>query len=215
MTSNFRLLPLAVLAASPAWAAGGSVAGNVKAGADSPFSWVVYLERAPSLPGAAASATRKEIAQQDIKFKPEVAYVPLGATLDFPNRDKFYHNAFSASPGNQFDLGLYRGGVTKSVVVREPGELDIYCNIHPDMYARVLVLPSPFYAEVASDGSYQIKDIPPGKYTLVAWSPRHQPARQEVRIEAGRQTAASFSLKARPFPERHMNKNGEPYGRYK
>src|SRR2546426_238100 len=139
MPSNFRLLPLAVLAASPAWAAGGSVAGNVKAGADSPFSWVVYVERAPSLSAAPASAPRKEIVQQDIKFKPEVA----------------------------------------------------------------------------SDGSYQIKDIPPGKYTLVAWSPRHQPARQEVRIEAGRQTAASFSLKARPFPERHMNKNGEPYGRYK
>jgi plastocyanin len=214
MRSRLWLIPFALVVASPARAATGSVAGKVTAGADSPFLWIVYLEGgAPPRP--VAEGPPKEILQEDVKFKPSVAYVALGTTLAFPNRDKFYHNAFSPTTGNQFDLGLYRGGVTKSVTLRAPGEVDIYCNIHPDMYARVLVLPSSLYAEVASDGSYEVKGVPPGKYTVVAWSPRHQPQRQEVTVAAGRPATATFSLRGRPFPSRHLNKSGEPYGRYK
>lgn len=202
-------LPLA------AHAAGGSVSGKV-AGSDAGGQpWVVYLEGAAGAADASA-AESKEILQKDMMFAPNAAVVRSGATVQFRNVDKIYHNVFSPTAGSEFDLGLYRGGVAKAQTLREPGEVDVYCNIHPGMHARILVVPNRFYSVVGPDGRYEIADVPPGRYTAVAWSATHEAVRKPVEVAAQRRAGADFTFKSRPFPlVPHLNKDGEGYGRYK
>jgi plastocyanin len=201
---------LLLLLSLPALADGkGTIRGQVTAEGGRP--WVVYLEKAePATPPAA----RLKIEQKNTRFVPEALVAIVGQTIDFPNLDKFYHNVFSVTPGNEFDLGLYRSGVSKSAQLTQPGELTIYCNIHPEMVAQVLVLQNAHYAEVAADGSYTLADVTPGSYTVVAWSGKHEPVKQTVEVKAGAAAKANFTLKLRKAGA-HLNKNGEQYGRYK
>jgi len=219
MTLRAWTLTVPALAlALPLSAAGGTLSGRVSAEDDKGRPWVVYIERVggPAWTGP-APAEPKEVAQKDMAFAPSALYVRAGASVRFRNNDKIFHNVFSSTPGSEFDLGLYRGGVDKAQPMREAGEVDVYCNIHPGMHARILVLPNRFYAEVAEDGRYEIADVPPGQYTLVAWSARHESVRKPVQVGADRRTTtADFALKGRPFPVvPHLNKGGEGYGRYK
>jgi hypothetical protein len=97
-----------------------------------------------------------------------------------------------------------------------PGEVDVYCNIHPGMHARILVVPNRFYVQVGPDGRYEITDVPAGKYTVVAWSASHEPLRRPVEVAADRRASVDFAFKSRPFPlVPHLNKDGDGYGRYK
>ena len=64
-----------------------------------------------------------------------------GTTVTFPNYDAVYHNVFSPSPGNTFDLGSTRAGDKPGqVALTTPGVVDVFCNIHSKMSAKVLVL---------------------------------------------------------------------------
>jgi len=189
----------------------GSITGTVTAeGGGKPL--VVYIEKAD--PPAKAPTERPKVEQRNTRFNPEVVVVRQGQTLEFPNLDKFYHNVFSVTPGNEFDLGLYRGGVSKTATLDQPGEIDVYCNIHPEMAAKILVLQNDYFAEAAADGSFTIANLPPGNYTLVAWSARHEPQKKPIEVKAGAALKVSFALKPRKAAT-HLNKNGEQYGRYK
>jgi len=152
--------------------------------------------------------------QRDTQFVPRALVVVQNQSIAFPNTDKFYHNVFSPTPGNEFDLGLYRGGASKSVELHEAGEVDVYCNIHPSMEMKILVLQNDLYGQAGADGAYHIANVPPGSYTLVAWSPTHEPVKRAIQVTAGATLKADFTLKKRRDPKAHLNKNGEQYGRY-
>lgn len=206
LAASFLLLPAAAMA--------GSIEGKVTAPDRRDHPLVVYVEKGPPAP-AAPSPERARVGQKGATFTPGSVVVPLGGTVEFPNFDKIYHNVFSLAPGNEFDLGLYRGGVSKSATFGSPGEVDVFCNIHPDMHARVLVVPSPQYASVDEKGAFRIADLKPGEYTVVAWSPAHEPQRKTIIVKEGAATA-DFTLEPRRFPNTpHLNKHGEQYGRYK
>ena len=205
------------LAALPGAAFAGSIEGKVTAPGRGDLPLVVYVEEG----GKAESAVdvpakeRVRIGQKQTRFAPSAVVVPMGAKVDFPNYDKIYHNVFSLTPGNEFDLGLYRGGVSKAATFAQPGEVDVYCNIHPEMHARVLVVPSKRYVEVGEDGSFTLADVPAGTWTVVAWSPEHEPESRKVTVKNGA-AKVDFSLKERRFPNTpHLNKTGEQYGRYR
>src|SRR4051794_9682364 len=74
---------------------------------------VVYLKGVPGPPPRPLSPP-PVMRQRDKAFVPEVLAVTRGTTVEFPNDDKIYHNAFSLSRVAKFDLGLYRGGAVKS-----------------------------------------------------------------------------------------------------
>ena len=200
----------ALLLALPA--AAGSISGKVTgSGEASPV--IVYVEKGPG-DSRAVAAPKREVVQRNSQFEPEAVWVRSGDAVDFVNRDNIYHNVFSPSAPNSFDLGLYRGGLKKSVQMQGSGEVDVYCNIHPDMKAKVLVIPAGSRAVDVVEGAYSLTDLEPGSYTLVAWSAAHEPARLEVNLKAGGAAHADFALKPRSSM-RHLNKNGEQYGRYK
>jgi plastocyanin len=144
-------------------------------------------------------------------FVPHVEAVTVGSTITFPNLDNIMHNVFSISRGNRFDLGLYKSGASKTHRFDSPGLVRIYCNIHPQMSAFVLVLDNPYFAWANPDGSFRIDNVPPGNYTLKAW---HEQAQAESRVTVGKGGAEGIQLllDARRFKSKpHLNKFGKPY----
>jgi plastocyanin len=134
---------------------------------------VVYLARIP----AAAESTlagargRPQLAQWEEAFVPRVVVVARGRAVDFPNRDPIYHNVFSLSPAKRFDLGKYRQGQSRAVVFDRTGLVKVFCDIHAEMEAFVLVVPNHAFAQPAADGSFELPDLPPGGYELRLWHP--------------------------------------------
>jgi plastocyanin len=155
-----------------------------------------------------------EIKQENKQFIPHLAVVQAGTEVVFPNLDTVFHNVFSTSPRNAFDLGSYRGGdKPRSVVMTAPGLVEIFCNVHQKMNANVMVVPNSLYTKVRPDGTFRIENVPVGSRKIVAWSPNTKLSAQKVDVTAsgGR---ATFSLEYEEAPA-HTNKLGLPYGSYK
>lgn len=199
----------------------GSVTGRVKLlGLDGEAqrdasSVVVSLEAVPnSDPKRIGLSRNAKITQRDRRFVPEVVVITSGSTVDFPNEDLIDHNVFSLSRTRVFDLGLYRNPESKSVVFHRPGVVDVYCNIHPDMAAKIKIVDTVFYATVKADGSFDIAGVPPGVYPIVAWQPHGEEYRGQVTIEAGKSAKVEISLRQGSRSRQHLNKEGKAYGRY-
>jgi plastocyanin len=153
------------------------------------------------------------IDQRNKSFTPGWAVIRRGTTIEFPNHDNIYHNVFSHASGNSFDLGLYNSGApAKAHSFQSAGSVDIYCNIHPQMAASVLVVPNDLFAKIQPDGSFMIKNVPSGQRKIVAWSPGTTLAAQWVELKPGSSADVALTLvhKARG----HKNKAGRAYGSY-
>lgn len=212
-----KVVALVSALAAPVSAHAGALAGTITAEGGLAAGTTVYLEGGPaSVKEALAPQPKRKVAitQKNSAFAPSAVVVTAGSVVDFPNEDKIYHNVFSLTEGNEFDLGLYRGGVSKTVTLKKTGEIDIYCNIHPDMIAKVLVVETPYVASVAGDGKYSFADVPAGTWTVKFWSPDHEAVSKTVTV-AGADARTDASLKRRKESKAHLNKNGEQYGRYK
>lgn len=110
--------------------------------------------------------------QKGLKFHPQVLPILVGATVDFPNEDNLFHNVFSYSQPREFDLGRYPMGDSRSVVFDRPGIVRVYCDIHSDMSATILVLDNPYFATPDDAGAFVLPNVPEGKYTLNVWYAR-------------------------------------------
>lgn len=173
---------------------------------------VVYLE---GVAGAVPTAKNAVIRQREKQFDPPLTIVVRGTTVDFPNEDKIFHNVFSVSRPARFDLGLYKRGTMKSVEMKRTGTVDVYCNIHPDMVAKVKVLDNGFYTITDKTGAFSLEGVPAGEYPIVAWLPTGDEAKGTVTVKAG--AAAEIKLAVTEVAKKatHTRKDGTPYGRYK
>jgi plastocyanin len=153
-----------------------------------------------------------QVSTADKEFSPHMLVVPLGSTITFDNHDPFNHNVFSLSEGNPFDLGMYGRGETRSVKFGRAGIVRIYCNVHPQMSALVVVRDNPYYGQPSSDGSFSIPSVPPGRYTLHAWHERSSEMSREIEVPAGGIDSLELELDARGYKFKpHLNKFGRPY----
>ena len=141
---------------------------------------------------------KKIIDQRNLKFLPTVAAITVGETVDFPNNDKSWHNVYSKGGANDFDLGLYAPGKTRSKKFDKVGVSRILCNAHPNMEAFVVVKDHPFYSATDSRGNYEIKNVPLGKARVEIWYPNLEVTSETVEIvRDGEVFALNVDLKNR------------------
>jgi plastocyanin len=131
---------------------------------------VVYLETAPRGAFEVPGGGRARMDQRNEAFVPHVLAITVGTTVDFPNNDQTFHNVFSLSKTQPFDLGRYASGKSKSVRFDQPGIVRVFCDIHSHMNAFILVFAHRFFSVTDEAGRYRIDDVPPGTYTVVVWS---------------------------------------------
>jgi plastocyanin len=153
---------------------------------------VVYLTGVTK-PGGPAPM-RARIAQKDEQFTPQVAVVTTGSTIDFPNEDPYFHNVFSLSSAASFNLGRYRSGESRARQFPQAGIVKVFCQIHAQMNAVILVLDHPWFAIPEADGTFTIPNVPAGEHSLVAWHERIGEKRERVRVSAGAATNVTFTL---------------------
>ncbi|MFB3855589.1 MAG: hypothetical protein ACE148_17455 [Vicinamibacterales bacterium] len=158
---------------------------------------VVYLENAPvSAFEPRPTDLRATIDQENETFVPHVVAVPVGATVDFPNSDPFFHNVFSLSKARRFDLGRYAQGRSKAVRFDQPGIVRVFCDIHSHMSAFILVFAHPFFAVTEPGGQYRIEGVPPGSYSVAAWYEGEVVAKRRAAVPpAGGVVRVDFSVR--------------------
>lgn len=144
---------------------------------------VVYLDSHENLDGAPRRAEMATIAQKRKRFIPDFVVVSKGTVVEFPNWDDFDHNVFSRSEAAPaFDLDRYPRGQSKSRVFEKTGVVQVFCNIHPQMRATVVVTPNPYFAVADESGAVVLGNVPPGTYELVAWHGHCEEHRETVEV---------------------------------
>jgi hypothetical protein len=142
--------------------------------------------------------------------------VPKNSTVEFPNADPIYHNVFSVSGANRFDLGLYRSGATKPRTFDEAGLVRIYCNIHPQMIGFVMVVDSDYVAVTPPSGAFELANVPAGARVLKVW---HEEAGAELSVPITVKASGGDASPGDPIridvsafkAEPHKNKYGKDY----
>jgi len=163
------LLVTAFGCVSPNAFCGGKVTGAVDASmAKYKTGAVVYLK---GVPGKIRPKTAV-VEQKNIEFTPHVIAVPVGSTVSFVNRDHVNHDIFSDDTTKPLDINNSEHGIFKKVVFDKPGAVNLRCTLHAEMSGYVVVVDSNYYAVTGADGTFSIRNVPPGRYEVAAWSER-------------------------------------------
>jgi len=154
--------------------------------------------------------------QKNKTFEPHLLVITKGSTVDFPNRDPWFHNVFSLFNGKRFDLGLYEAGTTRTVHFDREGISFIFCNIHPEMSAVVVVLASQYFAVPDKQGEFSIASVPAGRYTLHVWnenalSAALQALSRTVEVSAASHSVGTMRVQVTTASTSHKNKYGQEY----
>jgi plastocyanin len=178
---------------------------------------VVWLEPLAGLPVLRDKPARAVMIQKDKTFSPHVLPIVIGATVDFPNYDPIFHNAFSNYNGQIFDIGLYPPGTTRSIIFKREGVVRVFCNIHPTMSAVIVVLASPYFCVSNKSGDLQMTGVPAGSYRMRVF---HERATEQmladltktVEVSADRIQLPQISVSESGYLQLpHQNKYGKEY----
>jgi plastocyanin len=199
------LLALALFASPQEGKAGGAITGKVRLAKEAkkkvmvvkytgpgiekrkqpaPSPAVVWIKDAPK---TEVTAGKLSILQQGLEFRPRVAAVTTGSTVEFPNGDDLFHNVFALTgTKNDFDLGKFPKDTdpVPAKTLKIAGRVDIRCKIHEHMRGFIHVFKHPYFAVAEEDGTFSIPNVPPGKYTLVAWSEDYEEIEKPVDVTA-------------------------------
>jgi plastocyanin len=170
---------------------------------------VVWVDGAKGKP---PTPSRARVVMKGKAFNPHVVVITVGGTVEFPNEDPIFHNVFSVSGDNRFDLDLYKRPKSGSWTFQRPGIVRVYCNIHPQMSAVVVVRDNPYFVKAGEDGSFTIDGVPSGRYALRAWHERGGDGQLELNVPAEGSVGAQLLLDASTFKrDQHKNKFGKDY----
>jgi len=180
---------------------------------------VVWLEalNGTALRAASGESKSAQMIQKNKRFTPHVLAIPVGSAVSFPNFDPIFHNAFSNFNGQIFDVGLYKPGSSRTVEFKREGFVRVFCNIHPQMSAVIVVLKTPYFAATDKAGAFRIPDVPAGQYELHVF---HERATSETLRALDRKlTVENAALEVPPvalsesgyLQVEHKNKFGKDY----
>ena len=186
------VLILAIVAGFALAASAGTISGQVSGVAGQS---VVYVD---TISGKTFPAPTQHpvIDQKGLVFQPHLTAVQVGTTVDFLNSDSVAHNVFWTSIGGNkklnHNLGTWPKGERKSFKFDTPGAVPILCNVHPEMSAYLVVVPTPYFATSDQAGNYKNENVPDGSYTVIAW---HEGAKNQSKpVAVSGDTKADFTL---------------------
>lgn len=152
---------------------------------------IVMLERAGVAPAPPQQAV---IEQHGARFEPDLVAIPAGSTVVFPNLDPIFHNVFSLSKAQPFDLGYYPKDQSRTIRFTRPGVVQVYCHIHSNMYAAIVVTASPWYGKPSGDGAISFPNVAPGHYKVLAWHKVAGMFQTEVEVTSGSKSEVSIRV---------------------
>jgi plastocyanin len=174
-------------------------------------SAVVYLDQLKEAATTPAEMKKDfSMSTKNKELSPRAMAIPIGAKVAFPNYDPIFHNIFSVSAPNEFDLGLYKGGASKSHSFTKPGIVRVFCNVHPQMSATIVVVNSPYLTKADKSGNFDLGEIPDGTYMLRAYTEEGQ-TEQKIQVSTT-PLNVKLSIDGRNFKKlKHKNKFGKDY----
>ncbi|HEY8716128.1 MAG TPA: plastocyanin/azurin family copper-binding protein [Candidatus Acidoferrum sp.] len=172
------------------FAAGIAQAGDVKgkvtaSGVKSAENIAVYID---AVPGKRFDppAQHASVDQVNLTFMPHTLVILRGTTVDFLNNDHVAHNVYWPSINGEkklrHSMTIVSPTQKKSFQFNDLGTAQLLCNIHHDMVAYVVVVPTPYFALTGNDGTFTIKNVPPGTYALKTWSEDGKPTTQTITV---------------------------------
>jgi plastocyanin len=179
--------------------------------------WLIPLDRTVNPSTGANKAKPPRLVQRNKTFEPHVLIVPVGTVVEFPNQDPFFHNIFSLYDGKRFDLGLYESGSKRTVAFDRPGVSFLFCNIHAEMSAVIVVVETPYFGLSDSSGHVVIPNVPDGRYQINIWYERSLPEAlsgltRTVTISNSARNLGQIRVLENPnFTPAHKNKYGLDY----
>jgi plastocyanin len=159
----------------------GAMAGQILDSSQHPAAGIiVYVKEGAPKTHYPPPAQPAVIDQRDKTFVPRILPVLAGTKVAFKNSDAVLHNVYSRSHTKTFDLGAYPRDESRSALFEEPGRVDVFCAIHTNMHAVILILENPYFATTDARGYFEMRGVPPGSYTVSLWSEQ----RDEQQIQA-------------------------------
>ena len=134
------------------------------------------------------------IIQVNAEFVPRVVAVTPGTQVRFINRDKFFHNVFSITPGSRFNIGRKPTGVSVGQTIEKLGETKIFCDIHAQMNATIICLDTPYYTRVGPDGRYRLTGLPEGTYDIQIYHPDLPRIEETIEVTAGESMSRNYTI---------------------
>jgi hypothetical protein len=161
--------------------------------------------------------------QKGRAFQPPVLAVVKGQPVEFANDEPegYWHHVFSSAPANAFDLGRYKAPERRRQVLYKEGRVDVFCDIHKEMFATLWVVPNTSFAVLpdAASGTtdFALDHVPAGAVTLVAWNRSGTaPVEVPVRVADGKTTRVDVTLELGERPldvllSGHLDARGRAY----
>jgi plastocyanin len=186
------MMVMGVVAMSSLAASAGSISGKVSGVTGES---VVYVEAVAGKTFPAPTA-KPVIDQKGLMFTPHIVVVEQGTTVEFLNSDKVAHNVFWISVGGNkklgHNLGTWPQGEKRPFKFDNPGAVPLFCNVHPEMSAYIVVTPTPYFAISDKSGTYKIENVPDGTYSVTAW---HEGAKNQSKpVTVAGEGKADFTL---------------------
>ncbi len=180
--------------------AAGSLRGRVSFGGGSAPQGIIPSDTVVYLTGGGLTAQRQRpsippvLNQRDITFVPHVLPVVAGTKVELRNSDAILHTVHTASQKNPVFDRPELGHQSAEVAFDFPEVIPITCDVHSQMTAYIVVVPTPYFTKADGDGSFSLTDIPPGKYRLIAWHEKYQSAETDVEVGAGEPAMVQVNL---------------------
>ena len=172
---------------------------------------------------AASSEGPKRLGQAGRSFDPPVLALVKGQRVEFANDEVagIWHHVFSLSEAQKFDLGRYKSPERRKQAFYREGRVDVFCDIHKEMFATLWVLPNPGYVLLPvgprGGAAFKIENVRVGTFTLVAWNRLGtQPLEIPVTVREGETTHVNVTLELGERPlealiSNHRDARGRDY----
>lgn len=164
---------------------------------------VVYLDKVPSGKPFPAEVETGGTVQEGCAFKPYFSVMRNGAKFESVNKDPVLHNIHTYEILGRRKKTVFnisqpeQNTVTSEVKLRRGVGLKVECDAHDFMHAFVFVANNPYYAVVDENGSFNIDQVPPGKYVIKAWHGLLKEQKAQIEVSAGGNTTTDFEFSSK------------------